>query len=61
VDAQQLADRIHHILTTYEPPEGHLISNYVQPATNIRAVRIDGEFDLYSLAYVILDFVEWED
>lgn len=61
MDAQQLADRIHHLLTDYEPPEDHLISNYVQPMTNVRAVRVDGEFDLYQLAYNILDAVEWED
>lgn len=58
MDAAQLAVRIHNLLENYEPPEHHLISNYVEATSHIRAVRIDGEFDLEQLAYNILVAVE---
>ncbi len=59
MDSNELAIYILHLMASYEPPEHHMISNYVDPlATNIHAVRIDGEFDLYTLAYNILTAVE---
>ena len=63
MEAEQLAWFIQSYMQGYEAPEHSLISNYVASEENtpINAVRIDGEFDLYALAYAVLDYIEWED
>ena len=63
MEAEKLAWFIQSYMQSYEPPPEHLISNYVESEehTSIKAVRIDGQFDLYELAYAVLDYIEWED
>lgn len=62
MDAEKLAWFIQSYMQSSESDDPTM-SNYVesQEYTSIRAVRMDGEFDLYSLAEAIQEYLEQED